>query len=77
MRGDVVAGTVLPSVRRLAIDSGVHFNTVAEAYRTLAQEGWLDLHHGSEAATVVERDQPPAITRGGWSKISVTVCALL
>lgn len=50
-------GTVLPSVRRLALDLGVHFNTVAEAYRTLADEGWLDLRHG-RSATVLERNLP-------------------
>ena len=51
--------SVLPSVRRLALDLGVHFNTVGEAYRQLAEEGWLDLRHG-RAATVVARDAPPA-----------------
>ena len=51
-------GDVLPSVRRLALDLGIHFNTVAEAYRALAEEGWLDLRHGC-VATVVQRAQPP------------------
>lgn len=41
------------------MDLGVHFNTVAEAYRTLAEEGWLDLRHG-RSATVVERSAPTA-----------------
>lgn len=57
--GKLAPGSALPSVRRMAIDLGVHFNTVAEAYRTLAEEGWLDLRHGS-GATVVKRDVPPA-----------------
>ena len=43
------AGDVLPSVRRLAIDLGIHFNTVAEAYRTLADEGWIEVAHGKAA----------------------------
>ena len=47
-------GTQLPAVRRLAIELGVHFNTVAEAYRLLAAEGWLDLKHG-RSAVVIER----------------------
>lgn len=47
-------GDELPSVRRIAIDLGVHFNTVAEAYRTLAEEGWIELRHG-KGATVVQR----------------------
>jgi GntR family transcriptional regulator len=52
-------GTKLPTVRALAIDLGVHHNTVAEAYRQLANEGWLELkrHRG---AMVRERDLPRA-----------------
>jgi len=57
--GKLTPGSELPSVRRMALDLGVHFNTVAEAYRTLAQEGWLDLHHG-RGAKVVSRDVPAA-----------------
>ena len=44
--GVVAPDDILPSVRRLAIDLGVHFNTVADAYRTLAEEGWLEISHG-------------------------------
>src|SRR6202012_3809883 len=36
-------GDALPTVRELGMELGVHFNTVAEAYRLLAAEGWLDL----------------------------------
>ncbi len=54
-------GASLPSVRRLAIELGVHFNTVAEAYRQLAAEGWLELRHG-RAAVVVIRSAPEAVT---------------
>ena len=48
-------GDKLPTVREMAIDLGVNHNTVAEAYRLLAEEGWLDLkrHHG---ATVLFRE---------------------
>ncbi len=56
--GVVRAGDVLPSVRRLAIDLGVHFNTVAEAYRALAEEGWIEVAHG-KAARVRNRNAPP------------------
>ena len=34
-------GDLLPPIRQLALDLGVHFNTVALAYRLLADEGWL------------------------------------
>lgn len=48
-------GDKLPTVRQMAIDLAVNHNTVAEAYRLLAEEGWLDLkrHHG---ATVLSRE---------------------
>lgn len=51
-------GDQLPTVRRLAMDLGVHHNTVAEAYRTLAAEGWLELKRG-RGATILERTSPP------------------
>lgn len=50
--GTLQAGTDLPSVRQLAMELGVHFNTVGEAYRQLAAEGWLDLRHGRGARVV-------------------------
>jgi GntR family transcriptional regulator len=57
--GKFSPGEKLPTVRTLAINLGVHHNTVAEAYRQLANEGWLELkrHHG---AIVRKRDQPEA-----------------
>jgi GntR family transcriptional regulator len=57
--GKFSPGAKLPTVRILAINLGVHHNTVAEAYRQLAKEGWLELkrHHG---ALVRQRDRPQA-----------------
>lgn len=57
--GQFNPGEKLPTVRTLAINLGVHHNTVAEAYRQLANEGWLELkrHRG---AIVRERDRPRA-----------------
>ena len=54
--GAFAPGQRLPTVREVAVDLGVNHNTVAEAYRLLAEEGWLELkrHHG---ATVILR--PP------------------
>ena len=54
VEGALNPGVALPPVRRLAIDLGIHFNTVAEAYRALAQEGFLEIVHG-HGARVVER----------------------
>ena len=55
--GQLRPGDTLPTVRTLALELGVHFSTVAEAYRTLSGEGWLELkrRHG---ATVTERHSP-------------------
>lgn len=68
LRAELVAGHFgpgdkLPTVRALAIDLGVHHNTVAEAYRRLADEGWLELkrHRG---AMVRERHPPPSRAEG-------------
>jgi len=55
-------GDQLPSVRQLAVDLGVHHNTVAGAYRQLAEEGWLDLRRG-RGATVIERPAPAPTPR--------------
>ncbi len=46
-----------PPYAGLAMELGVHFNTVGEAYRELAAEGWLDLRHG-RGATVIARTAP-------------------
>lgn len=68
LRTELVAGHLgpgdrLPTVRVLAIDLGVHHNTVAQAYRQLADEGWLELkrHRG---ATVRERHRLPGRSDG-------------
>jgi DNA-binding transcriptional regulator YhcF (GntR family) len=52
-------GDSLPPVRRLALDLGVHFNTVAQAYRALAEEGWIQIA-GRNGARVIERQAPDA-----------------
>ncbi len=52
-------GDSLPPVRRLALDLGVHFNTVAQAYRALAEEGWIEIARRN-GARVIERLAPDA-----------------
>lgn len=63
LRAELVAGQFrpgdkFPTVRALAIDLGVHHNTVAQAYRQLADEGWLELkrHRGA----LVQERRPPS-----------------
>src|SRR6185503_10188906 len=55
-------GDLLPPVRQLAVDLGVHFNTVALAYRLLAAEGWLELKRRRGAA-VIARNAPRDVDR--------------
>jgi DNA-binding transcriptional regulator YhcF (GntR family) len=57
LEGSLKPGDQLPGVRRLSLDLGVHFNTVAEAYRQLAAEGWVDLSHG-KTARIRTRETP-------------------
>jgi GntR family transcriptional regulator len=59
VEGVFKTGDALPTVRQLALDLGINHNTVAEAYRLLAQEGWLELRRG-EGALVKDRPLPRA-----------------
>ncbi len=45
------------------MELGVHFNTVAEAYRQLAAEGWIDQKHG-RGAVVLARAMPAEVETG-------------
>ncbi len=45
------------------MELGVHFNTVAEAYRQLAAEGWLEQKHG-RGAVVIQRNMPAEVESG-------------
>jgi GntR family transcriptional regulator len=58
--GAIQPGAELPSVRQLAADLGVHWNTAARAYRRLADEGLLVVRRGR---SVVVRDEPRTRTR--------------
>ena len=59
-QGGIAAGEELPSVRQLAGDLGVHWNTVARAYRRLADEGLVVVRRGRGA---VVRDLPRPVNR--------------
>jgi DNA-binding transcriptional regulator YhcF (GntR family) len=52
-REKVVPGDVLPSVRQLAGDLGIHWNTVARAYRRMRDEGLLT---GGRGRRVIVRE---------------------
>jgi len=55
-QGVLVVGDPLPSVRQLGADIGVNLNTVARAYRQLAEVGVVELRHGAVATVAA----PPA-----------------
>jgi DNA-binding transcriptional regulator YhcF (GntR family) len=57
--GRLRPGAQLATVRELAVDLGVNHNTVAQAYRLLAEEGFLRLERGV-GAVVLERNPPRA-----------------
>jgi len=57
--GRLRPGARLATVRELALDLGVNHNTVAEAYRQLAAEGFVSLERGV-GAVVLERPVPRA-----------------
>ena len=44
--GRLRPGDQLPTVRQLAADTRVNFNTVARAYRMLDEEGLISVQHG-------------------------------
>jgi GntR family transcriptional regulator len=44
--GELVPGDQLPTVRQLAADLRVNFNTIARAYRMLDEEGIISTQHG-------------------------------
>ena len=54
VRGDLPPGTLLPTVRQLAVDLSVAPNTVARAYADLQDEGWIAAE-GRRGTRVAER----------------------
>lgn len=44
--GELKPGDQLPTVRQLAADLRVNFNTIARAYRALDEEGIISTQHG-------------------------------
>ena len=63
-RGRLAPGTTLPGSRTLAVDLGVHRNTVIAAYRELVSQGWLYTKRGRGTCVVPEmperrRFRPP------------------
>jgi GntR family transcriptional regulator len=67
--GEFAPAEQLPTVRQLATDLGIHHNTVAEAYRVLADEGWLDLRRGRGAIVLDRREpKPTPVAKQGFGQ---------
>jgi len=60
-RGDLKTGDQLPTVRQLAADLRVNFNTVARAYRLLDETGLISTQHGR--GTYVWETPSPEVTQ--------------
>ncbi len=58
VRGDVGIGESLPPVRQLAADLGIHFNTVARAYRELERQGLVRSVRGRGTVVTADRCSP-------------------
>ena len=61
--GALPAGTLLPPVRTLASDLGYNLNTVARAYRTLEEEGFVRIRERSGAEVAAPPRAPVAGAR--------------
>ena len=64
-QGEIGPGDELPSVRQLAGDLGVHWNTVARAYRRLADERLLIVRRGRSVVAREPAGQSSRVARRG------------
>jgi GntR family transcriptional regulator len=55
--GELKPGDQLPTVRQMAIDLRINFNTVARAYRMLDEAGLISTQHG-RGTYIWEQDSP-------------------
>ena len=53
-KGELKQGDFLPSVRKLAEDIGVNFNTVSKAYKELSEQGIIEVQRGEGYTVEVE-----------------------
>ena len=59
VQGALKPGDMLAPIREMGLEMGVHFNTIAEAYRLLEAEGWLTLQRGRGKGALVRRRPEP------------------
>lgn len=73
-RGELAAGDQLPTVRALASELGVNFNTVARAYRRLDAAGVISTQHGRGTYVV---DKPRRRRRSGTQALETLALGYL
>ena len=75
LRGDYAAGDQLPSVRAFAAEHGANPLTVAKAYQSFQDDGYVEVRRGvgmfvlpgaAEALRIAERDN---FTKNHWPRI--------
>ncbi len=75
--GALSAGTLLPSVRTLAADLGVNLNTVARAYRLLAEQGFVRIRVRSGVEVAPPAPAPaPEVTAAFRAEIDALVARM-
>lgn len=65
-RNEIRPGQSLPSVRQLGADLGIHWNTVARAYRRLRDEGLV--RFGQGRGVVVRKFSRPDAPTGSFER---------
>lgn len=55
--GEIGPGDQLPTIRQLAVQLGINFNTVARAYRLLDQGGVISTQHGRGTFILEDKEQ--------------------
>ncbi len=60
VEGELQPGEQMPTVRQLAAQTHVNFNTVARVYRLLDLDGWISTQQG-RGTYVIDRENQPII----------------
>ncbi|MGB9586395.1 MAG: GntR family transcriptional regulator [Anaerolineales bacterium] len=67
--GELKAGDQLPTVRQLAADLRVNFNTIARAYRLLDEAGLISTQHG-RGTYIWESSNPETMNQIRWQSLT-------
>jgi GntR family transcriptional regulator len=73
--GELAAGRVLPSVRSIASDLGINFNTVARAYRILEEEGFVSIRDRAGVTVMSPSRRNDGSTLERWQEDLAVVLA--